>query len=785
MKRNLLEDNLNFKVIIQSCVNKWYYFVISLIVTTTFALVYLKTTSPVYEVVASVKLSDRQSQPKLEAETAALASLGGTPEVDDEIGLLSSFFMVEKAISQLDFTTSYFHERSFFGIDHSEELYNRIGVYLDFANVQPINVPIYLTRIDEQQLQVRIDADDVQLYNMLDDKMEEEVLEELELLKVININDTLESQFVKFVVDSKSISHMDVGENYYFIIRTKDDVIKHYYENLEVVKLTEDSNIIEVSTSGSVIEKEIDFINTLIKSYIDFDLATKNQYGVKTIQFIDNQLSVVSDSLKTAESNLQEYRTTNNVVDIGMQSERLTKRLSDLEVQEEKLRIQYEYYKNMAQYLSNDPSFDNVIAPASVGIDDPLLSNLIIELSQLNREKVSIEYSSNTNNPVLKVINRKIDNAREALKENVDNQIKSTQLALSEVKRNIQTIERQFNKLPQSERNLVDIQRKFTLNNNVYNYLLQKKAEAGIAIAANVSDKMLIDEARKISDKPVSPNPLKALFLAVFSGLFFPLGFILIKDMFNENVSSVEDLQRVANVPVLEVIPLEKKKNKKQFISKDPVISESFKFARLHLTRFFEGNEGKIIGVTSSEEGEGKTYCTAHLGTSFALSGRKTLIVSSDLHRPKLNNYFNVKPVPGISDYLADKANLQEVIQKTQIADLEMLSPGSVNYTDPSGLLESKKFHDLLNSLKHKYQYIIIDTPPIGYIADYLFMEPLFDVNILIARQKLTSISVYQSTVKMLEKREVKNLYVIYNGVGTSTDNDYGYRKNITSYHKV
>jgi len=785
MKTSLLEDNLNFKLIFKKCLQKWHLFAITLGLALCIAIVYLKTASKVYEVKASVQLNDKMTRPQVEGETVALATFGSGQEVEDEIGVLSSYFMVEKAIDQLNFSTEYFHQSRFLGIKNTNELYNKIEVNFDLANLQPLKTAVYLTKIDEDRIQVNVSGEEVDIYNMLDEVVQEEPLEGLEIEEIISVGDTLKHPHLSFSITPASLEYMETGEVYFFKLYSKEDIIKRYYENVSVKKITEDSNIIEVSTTGSVIEKEKDFINTLITSYIDFDLATKNQYGVKTINFIDKQISVVSDSLKNAESNLQNYRTTNNVVDIGMQSERLTKRLSELETQEEKLRIQYEYYKNMAQYLNQDPSFDNVVAPASVGIEDPLLSSLVIELSQLNREKVSVEYSSNTNNPVLKVINRKIQNAREALRENVDNQIKSTQLALGEVKSNINTVERQFNRLPQSERNLVDIQRKFTLNDNIYNFLLQKKAEAGIAIASNVSDKMLIDKARKVSDRPVSPNPIKVLFLALFAGLFLPLGFILVTDMFNENLNSLEDLQRVSDVPVLEVIPLEKRRSKKAGLSKDPVISESFKFARLFLTRLYGDEQAKLIGITSTEEGEGKTFCSAHLASSFAMSGRKTLLISGDLHRPKLNSYFNVKPVPGISDHLTGKAALHEVVHPTNIAHLDILSPGSHNYADPSSLLESKKFQDLINVLKPEYQFIIVDTPPIGYIADYLFMEPMFDVNILVARHNLTSSTVYKSTIEMLKKRQVNNLHVLYNGVSSVSENDYGYRKNITSYHRI
>lgn len=785
MKTSFLEDNLNFKLIIQRCVQRWYYFAIALMLCLAVAFVYLKTTTKIYEIKATVKLGDQKSKPQVEAETVALATLGNSPEIDDEIGLLSSYFMIDRALNRLDFTTSYYHEKPFLGIGNSEELYKKIKINFDPTTLQAIGTPVHLKLVDEEHIRVRVDAEEVKLYDILGESAAEESVEHLKIEKEIALSDTLKTPYLSFSLDESSLAHMEIGEDYFFVLHSKDNIVKKYYENVSVVKLTEDANIIEVSTLGSVAEKEKDFINTLINTYIDFDLLTKNQYGMKTIQFIDNQLSVVSDSLRNAESTLQNYRTSNSIVDIGVQLESLTKRLSALEVQEEKMRMQYEYYKNMAQYLNQGTSFDNVMAPASIGIDDPLLSSLIIELSELNREKVSIGYSSSENNPVLKVINRKIQNARESLRENVDNQIKSSQLALNGARRNIQSVESQLNRLPRNERNLVDIQRKFTLNDNIYNYLLQKKAEAGIAIASNVSDKMLIDQARKVDEKPVSPNPIKVLFLACFAGLFFPLGFILVKDMFNENINSLDDIQRIADVPVLEIIRLDKKHSRRNLLSKDPVVNESFKFARLHLNRLYGEGMGQVIGITSSVEGEGKTFCVAHLAVSFALSGRKTLVVSGDLHRPKINGYFNARQVPGISDYIMDKASIHEVVQHTNVENLDILSAGGNNFTDPSSMLESRKFQDLLIKLKPAYQYIIVDTPPIGYVADYLFMEPLFDVNILVARQSVTTVPIFKTTVEMFEKRKVKNLHVIYNGVSSVADNDYGYRKNITTYHKI
>ncbi len=527
----------------------------------------------------------------------------------------------------------------------------------------------------------------------------------------------------------------------------------------------------------SVPKKDKVFLQTLTSVYIENDLQKKNQLGRKTIEFIDFQLANVADSLQQTEGSLQSFRAKSNVINVETTSQNLSDQLFSMEERQAELSVQNEYYRYMANYLATNNDITDVVAPSSVGIQDELLNNLLIQLATLNEEKVTKDYSSNPNNPVLRVLERKIQNTKQALIDNIDNLISSNNIGMRENKRRIAGIQKTVNELPQNERNLTDIERRFAFNDNIYNYLLQQRAEAGIAIASNVPDKTVIDDPRQIGKKPVSPNTMFVLLFAMLVGLVAPAGLIFANDFFKVKLETNEQLASWTNVPVIERIAQVKQKEKQRAYIGESYLAHAFRYVRHHV-EFLRDSQGiKVIGVTSAKSGEGKTFVAKHLAESFAQTGLKTLLIDADLHHPTLAHLMNARNKPGLSDILLQSQGI--TIQKTTVEDLDIIGSGTEQF-NPSDLLAGNLFASLMDHLKQEYELIILDTPPLGTIADYLLLSKGIDYTLWVVRQEYSQKEDIQRLDKLIQRNHI-TAGIVYNGSKAADVYTKYYRKTFNS----
>src|SRR5690606_24149449 len=294
------------------------------------------------------------------------------------------------------------------------------------------------------------------------------------------------------------------------------------------------------------------------------------------------------------------------------------------------LEVKLKYYQYILQSLQSGKNTD-IVAPSTFGVDDPLLSNLLIELSKLNQERSGLNYSAREGNPLAQVIELKITNLKASITENVSNIIDATNIALNDLNQRIARLNAQLERLPRNERELVKIQRRYDFSDNVYNYLLEKRAEAGIAIASNVVEKSVVDEAMMVGSAPVSPNKRMIYAAAFILGFGGALGLLILKDFLNDNIVTHEDLEQYTRIPFLGVVSHGSRREQSNVVANalSPV-GESFRSLRVNLQYLTLGKEVNVIGITSSRESEGKTYCSVNLAAAMANSRRRTILIDAD-----------------------------------------------------------------------------------------------------------------------------------------------------------
>ena len=544
-----------------------------------------------------------------------------------------------------------------------------------------------------------------------------------------------------------------------------------YLKRLKVERESKTGTSIRISLEGTNKKMDIEFLNKLAEIFLNNSLDKKNLEAIRTVQFIDDQLIGISDSLVITENKLQSFRSKNRVMNLSAQGQVIIDQSMSLENQKARLGIEANYYDYLAEYLAKDNVGQVPVAPATMGITDPGLTKLVADLAELQGQFYS--KSLGEKNPLQSQLAQKVRNTKESLKEILNGVKRSNNLAMNEISAQIRTINAQATALPMTERQLLGIERKYKLNDQLYTFLLEKRAGAQIQKASNMPDNEIIDVSN--ADKvPVKPKKQIIFLIALVGGICFPLFWILILDIFNTKVKGDEDIKRIEDIPIAGHIPHSLiKKNMVVFEEPDSRVAEAFRLLRSRMQFFTKEANSPIILITSTMPSEGKTFTAINLASVYSLIGKKTVIVGFDLRKPKIFNDFGIDNTHGISSWLIGKDSLEDIIKPTRFNNLSVISSGPIP-PNPSELIASKKTEELLMLLKKKYEYIIIDSAPIGTVSDTFHISTFADACLLVVRQKVTLKYMLEETIKELRISDIKGLSVIMNDYGPEY-NRYGY----------
>jgi capsular exopolysaccharide synthesis family protein len=373
-----------------------------------------------------------------------------------------------------------------------------------------------------------------------------------------------------------------------------------------------------------------------------------------------------------------------------------------------------------------------------------------------------------------------MEETREALKENVRNGISGLNMSIAESDRKISEVEAEINRLPSTERQLIDIQRKFDLNNTVYNYLLEKRSESGIAKASNVSDNRIVDNASLFSTAQIKPKTRINFIIAIILGFILPMIAIVLIDFLNDRVIDKKDIERRTRVPVIGYISHSEGKNEVAVIEKPrSSLAESFRSVRTAIKYFVKENEVAVIAVSSTVSSEGKTFISINLAAIIAMLGKKVLLIGLDLRKPRINKVFEFEESPGMSTFLSGNCDFEEIIKETQIKNLFYAPSGPIP-PNPAELIETEQMKKFIVRAKKEFDYIIIDTPPIAIVTDTLLLAPYVNVNLFIVRQRYTSRNTLELIEQLYSRGELKNMAVIINDISLSGYYGYGMRYGYT-----
>jgi capsular exopolysaccharide synthesis family protein len=745
-----------------------YLYMAVIIICLLAAFLFNHFSNKVYEASASLSPVEDKTSNILRSNDlfTGLQSLESLNNIENDITNLSSFELVYNTINGMNLEVSYFTEYEKI-LTRTNELFGStpFTVAIDKSHIQPINAKIYLTILDDASYRLSISQKKVSFYNYVDNQIisEDNVVE---FDSICKFNDLISNKFFRFsIAVNKSFPRQDASEfRYYFKLNHLDLLAKQFLKQLEIEKASPLASIINVKFSENNLEKTIIFLNRYLSTFLEENLAKKNNMAAKTVSFIDSQISDISDSLSISESELRNYRSSNQVMDLSFQGQRVYEQMTEIENERANLQVQERYYNYVINYINLNDDVTGLAPPSAMNVSDPIINQLISNLNELTAQRSSLLAGSNPQkNIFIGQIDAKINFQKQIILENFTNNLNTLTLSLNELDYRQNKLSREASSLPRTEMNMVSMQRKFDLNDEIYTFLLQKRSEAQISLASTRPDYEIIEPARTITSRVVAPKKSINYLMALFFGLFIPTLYLMIRDFFDDKIRSINDAEYMLHRSVMSVIYSNNLKSE-SVVAEFPksAISESFRNLRSTLFLKSDHEKSKVILITSSQPQDGKSFVSLNLASSIASVGYKTILIDCDLRRPTLHIKLKEENTRGLSNYMIKKASVEDIIRNTSITNLDFISAGPV-IPNPSELLESGVLDNLINHLKTKYDYIVIDTTPVGIVADAILMMKYASKVLMVIRNNYTRKDIFANVLSNLKSNKLTNFDIIYN----------------------
>lgn len=782
------EETIDLRKLFNYFIGNIHWFIISIVFALGLAFLVNRYTTKIYNISTTVLISDETKGSPFGSNAGGsldlLSGFGMYPSLENfenQTIILQSYSQIRRTIEQLDFEVSYYGQ----GRISQSEIYKEAPFEVIFQKDknQILGANFQLSIHEDGMMDISLNEGEYNLYNYDNDKFLNTIVLP-EFNKTIKPGELIRTNYFDFYIKIKENFDPTAPNNYFFFFNAPHHLTIDYQKRLTLDPMSKGSSMLKISLDDNNPEKAIDFLNQLTAEYLKRNLEKKNELANNTIQFIDSQLDTISRSLHLAEKDLQNFRSKNKVMDLSFQAQQIFEQLQKLENQKMELDMQTQYYQYLLTYIEENQDVESILAPSAMGVEDPLLNSLILEINQLSVEKSSLtNIKKGADFAPLQRLDAQIRNAKNNIYENASNLVKSSNIALKELNKRIASLTVNINNLPETERQLFGIKRKFELNDNLYTYLLQRRAEAQIAKASNSADNEVIDSAMLTSNVPIKPKTMMNYIIALLMGFLVPSVVIFLKEFFNMKIDSPDVVKQITNKPIIGYIPNSGSNGDLTIAdAPDSPWAEAFRIIRSKLHFIIKDQKHPIVLVSSSVPGEGKSFVAINLAFVNAISGKKTVLVGLDLRRPQIAQRFKIDKNVGVTNYLIGEASIDEIIQKTNNPYLDIITSGIIP-PNPAELIADDKTLVFLNELRKRYDYVVLDTAPMSPVSDTHHLCRLVDAILFVVRDKYTHKQILQSTLDEIKSNKLDNLSIIINDIqlnrkrfGSRYGYSHGYR---------
>lgn len=751
-----IENSIDIKLIIIKYARLWYWFLISVLIALGLAFAYLKITTPLYDIKAVILIKDEKKG--VGNASDALKDLdilqGSNKIVENEIEVLKSRNLITKVIDELKLTISYFEV----GAIRDEEIF---GTSPFWINPEKLAAQAY-----EEGLRIKVL--NKQKYELQSGSGKH--------IGTYAFSQQVICKYGRFRVFTND-ANFKVNEDAIKVeFHSKEDLIDYYEKNLKVELLNKQSTVLELSLKAAVPAKGKMIMQKILEAYTFLNIEDKNREATSTLRFIEDRLRFITNELVDVEEDVEKYKSSQGFTDLSAESNLFLEKVKENDSKLNEVDIQLQVLGGVDSYLkSNQKGF----APATLMVNDPVLTGLISKLSELELEREKYAQTTQAANPLLGTINTQIANTKQAIRENVSNQRKSLMIAQSGLRSYNNRFESAIRTIPHKEREFVSIKRQQGIKESLYLLLLQKREETALTYASTVTDSRVVDPPYSTS-MPVKPKKLFTYLIALFIGSLLPIGVLYGKEVLNDKVQSRKEIEQKTGLPIFAEIarkPTDMKEGNIIDLNNKSFIAEQFRVLRTNLQYTASNSQDncKTIMITSSIGGEGKSFISVNLAASIALLDKKVIILELDLRKPKLSSYLNMSREKGLSTFLVSQASEIDITKTTEISNnLHFISSGPIP-PNPSELLQNGRLENLLAYLKTRYDYILIDSPPVSLVSDALILQQYVDVCFYLVRHEYTPKSYLGFINELKTSQKFKSLSIIFNGLNYENVNEYKY----------
>lgn len=745
------DDDFDLRGILFKFLRHWYWFAIAGAICFFGANQYVKRITPMYTVSATLFIKDDWSQNKGGGnDIVNQLDMGGGKVLENEMKIMQSRPLINRVVDKLGLNVTYAYE----GKNRDVEIYKKSPIkieLIEFASAEPF----FIRPLNRNK------------YDLLNG--------EKKRISTFEYTQKITGKYGKFRVFKRDSIISSEVTPVKVTLQKQESVVEQVIEALQIGFQANLNTLISLTTTTPIPDKGKDILAAILDEYTFSTLEDKNREASNTLRFIEERLKLVTRELGDVEQNVEQYRRSKGVTDLSAEANLFLDRVQANDSKLNEIDINLKVLEGVDSYVRSNQLGN--IAPATLGVNDPVLTSYIDRLSQLEADRNKLAQTVTTNNPSLVALNSQMRNVKQAIQENLRNQKTNLLVSKSSLAAMNNRLEGAIATIPRKEREFLGIKRQAGVKENLYLLLLQKREETALSYASTVTDSRVVEPP--FNQGSLGPASRNIYMYALLLALLLPTAVIFIRESLNNTVQSKKEIEKKIGVKVFGELGIVPKQQIGQIIdlSKRSFLSEQVRMLRSNLQYLFTDNSpgrGRTLMITSSTGEEGKSFVTLNLAQSLALLDKKVVILGLDLRKPKVNESLVTDNKIGISTYLIGQADEESIVQSTYFDNLYIAPSGPIP-PNPSELISTDKMRALIDDLRGKYDYVIMDTPPSGLVTDATLLAPFADATFYIVRYNMTP-KLYLNAVRdFVKSKQFNSLNIIFNGVDYKKSSEYGY----------
>src|SRR5690554_1082319 len=737
----------------------WKWFVLGIVLALAGVFLYLRYTTPVYNVSSSIVLKearDQRMEPSISGmDGIQLGGLGAVANLENEIYILQSRSIIRNVINRLNLHTSYVVS----GRIKSNDLYKRspVIVSMDQGNLDKLTQNISFNMTTNE-------SDGTITISGLENEKEVDTV----FTTLPAIIDTPQGHISFTKRPDTELGHYEMN----VVIMHPNEVIGHYRKRLSVQQASKQASVLNLSINTPYPEKGKDFLNMLVEVYNNETIEDNKMEAFNTQAFINERIAIIDRELSDAERSVEDYKQQEGLSDLQIDLQRNMQMGSQYEQQLVQVETQLNIVNSLSEYVRN-PNNANKTIPANVGIEDPNLAATTSEYNRLVLERERLSQSMTADNPAMIRLEEQIEGLRENINSSISSVLQGLNIQRRDARNQTNIYGGRIGSMPTQEREFMELSREQQIKASLFLMLLQKREENALQLAATANSAKVLDEA--ILESKVSPRTMILLLAALMLGVLIPAGIIYLMDILQYRIRTRADVDRITKVPVLGEIPIHDEEDNIAVMENEiRPIDEAFRMARTNLLLAL-GSENKVVVFTSTVSGEGKTFVAINMAISTALLDKKVLLLGLDLRIPRLREYLGLEAKDGATSYLSGfEKDIDELIVPSGVHPNLYALPAGAIPPNPAELLSRDTLDKAIDKLKDEFDYIFIDSAPSAQVTDTLVLSRVTDATVYVCRADYSSKGNLRFANSLMEENKLKNMMLVVNGVN-DFHRGYGY----------